>query len=220
MRDRPLPVLLCLLTAITGIVDAVSFLALGHVFVANMTGNVVFVAFAAAGAPDLSIGGSLLALAAFMLGAFVAGRWGAKTQAARMVRLGVVAKGSLTAAALAVIAIAGTDGAVRYASIALLAVAMGLQGAVVLRVAGGEPSTNILTSTLTALAASAPIGGAHGPVAHRVLAALALLAGAGFGAVLVLRAGPAAALAFALVLLGASAFAIHGLYGHNVNPGE
>ena len=38
------------LTVVKGLVDAVSHLALGHVFVANMTGNVVFLAFAVAGA--------------------------------------------------------------------------------------------------------------------------------------------------------------------------
>jgi uncharacterized membrane protein YoaK (UPF0700 family) len=36
------PFVLLGMTAVTGIVDAVSFLALGHVFTANMTGNVVF----------------------------------------------------------------------------------------------------------------------------------------------------------------------------------
>ena len=38
----PLPPLLVVMTVVTGIVDAVSYLALGHVFVANMTGNVAF----------------------------------------------------------------------------------------------------------------------------------------------------------------------------------
>ena len=33
------------LTFVTGLVDAVSYLRLGHVFVANMTGNVVFLGF-------------------------------------------------------------------------------------------------------------------------------------------------------------------------------
>jgi uncharacterized membrane protein YoaK (UPF0700 family) len=36
------------LTFVTGIIDAVSVLSLGHVFVANMTGNVVFLGFALA----------------------------------------------------------------------------------------------------------------------------------------------------------------------------
>jgi uncharacterized membrane protein YoaK (UPF0700 family) len=63
----PLPVLLLLLSVVTGLVDAVSYLALGHVFVANMTGNVVFLGFALAGAPGLSAPASLAALAAFLL---------------------------------------------------------------------------------------------------------------------------------------------------------
>jgi hypothetical protein len=38
-RDGPLPPLLLALTAVTGLVDAASYLKLGHVFVANMTGT-------------------------------------------------------------------------------------------------------------------------------------------------------------------------------------
>ena len=43
------------LTALTGVADAVSILSLGRVFVANMTGNVVFMGFALAGAPGFSL---------------------------------------------------------------------------------------------------------------------------------------------------------------------
>jgi hypothetical protein len=46
----PLPPLLLTLTVVTGVVDAVSILRLGRVFVANMTGNVMFSAFALVGA--------------------------------------------------------------------------------------------------------------------------------------------------------------------------
>ena len=63
-----LPPLLVVMTVVTGIVDAVSYLALGHVFVANMTGNVVFLGFALAGAGGLSVPASLVALAAFLCG--------------------------------------------------------------------------------------------------------------------------------------------------------
>src|ERR1700682_4243953 len=62
------------LTFVAGLVDAVSVLALGHVFTANMTGNVVFLAFAVAGAPGLSITRSGVALAAFLIGALGGGR--------------------------------------------------------------------------------------------------------------------------------------------------
>ena len=57
----PLPPLLVSMTLVTGLVDAFSYLVLGHVFVANMTGNVVFLGFALAGAPGFSIAASATA---------------------------------------------------------------------------------------------------------------------------------------------------------------
>ena len=73
-RNGPLPLLLILLTIVTGLVDAVSYLALGHVFVANMTGNVVFLGFAVVDAEDFSVPASLTAIAAFLFGALAGGR--------------------------------------------------------------------------------------------------------------------------------------------------
>jgi len=74
--DGPLPLALIGLTVVAGLVDAVSYLGLGHVFVANMTGNVVFLGFVAGGAADISAALSLVALAAFALGALAGGRLG------------------------------------------------------------------------------------------------------------------------------------------------
>jgi uncharacterized membrane protein YoaK (UPF0700 family) len=54
------PALLAM-TAVTGLINAVSFLSPGRVFTANMTGNVVILAFATAGVPGLSIARSLTA---------------------------------------------------------------------------------------------------------------------------------------------------------------
>ena len=70
----PLPVLLVCLTVVTGLVDAFSYLSLGHVFVANMTGNVVFLGFALAGIGEISVVASLVAVLAFALGATAGGR--------------------------------------------------------------------------------------------------------------------------------------------------
>ena len=56
-RHGPLAPLLLVLTVVTGLVDAFSYLVLGHVFVANMTGNVVFLAFALVGATGFSLRG-------------------------------------------------------------------------------------------------------------------------------------------------------------------
>ena len=69
----PLPVLLICLTVVTGLVDAFSYLRLGHVFVANMTGNVVFLGFGLAGVGEISIVASLFAVFAFAVGAAVGG---------------------------------------------------------------------------------------------------------------------------------------------------
>ena len=73
-KHGPLPPLLLSMTLVTGLVDAFSYLLLGHVFVANMTGNVVILGFALVGAPGFSIAASLSALAAFSAGALAGGR--------------------------------------------------------------------------------------------------------------------------------------------------
>jgi uncharacterized membrane protein YoaK (UPF0700 family) len=216
VERTPLPVLLCVLTSVTGVVDAVSFLALGHVFVANMTGNVVFLGFAAAGATDLSVPASLAAIVAFMAGATAGGMLAARTpDRSRLLAIGVAVKIALTLTALGVSLALATDGPARYALIALLALAMGLQSAVVRDAAGSEPSSNVLTTTLTALAADAPIGGGDGRSSRRALAALTMFSGAAAGAALVLNAGVPWALSLATVLLAAS-----GAFIHRLQPGR
>ena len=65
---------LMVLTLISGLVDAVSYLGLGRVFTANMTGNIVVLGFAAAGAPGFSVPATLTSLGSFLAGA-VAGGW-------------------------------------------------------------------------------------------------------------------------------------------------
>src|SRR5579871_5979600 len=77
-KHGPLPPLLIGMTLVTGLVDAFSYLVLGHVFVANMTGNVVFLGFALAGAPGFSITASLVAMAGFLVGAGFGGRLSAR----------------------------------------------------------------------------------------------------------------------------------------------
>ncbi|QDN93424.1 DUF1275 domain-containing protein [Streptomyces sp. RLB3-6] len=59
-------------STVSGLIDAVNYLGPGHVFTANMTGNVVIIGFAAVGVPGVpgfSVLGSLVSLAAFLLGA-------------------------------------------------------------------------------------------------------------------------------------------------------
>src|ERR1700731_3254239 len=72
-QDGLLRVLIAL-TLLSGLVDAVCYLGLGRVFTANMTGNVVVIGFAAAGAPGFSIPASLTSLLVFLVGAVAGGR--------------------------------------------------------------------------------------------------------------------------------------------------
>src|SRR6476469_4023965 len=67
--QHPLARALLVLTFTTGLVDAVSYLGLGRVFTANMTGNVVFLGFGVAGAGGLPVVAPLVSLGAFLLGA-------------------------------------------------------------------------------------------------------------------------------------------------------
>src|ERR1700730_18466598 len=106
-REQALLVpLLLLMTIVTGAVDAVSILRLGRVFVANMTGNVVFAGLAAVGAPGFALGSSLVALAGFLIGAAIGGRLATRFHAdrAHLLLAGCVGEVALSAGALVVAA--------------------------------------------------------------------------------------------------------------------
>jgi uncharacterized membrane protein YoaK (UPF0700 family) len=60
--------MLAALTFSAGYFDAVSYLGLGHVFTANMTGNTVLLGIAVAGLHTARVVGSLIALAGFFTG--------------------------------------------------------------------------------------------------------------------------------------------------------
>ena len=199
----PLPPLLLTLTVVTGVVDAVSILQLGRVFVANMTGNVVFSGFALVGAPGFSLSASLSALAGFLVGAlgggWLTGRLG--HDRGLLLRAGAAAELVLVAGALALTA--GLPGAAaRDGMAALLALAMGIQNAVARRLAVPDLTTTVLTMTLTGIAADVRTTD-HGRagLARRVLAVAAMFGGAVAGALLVLHAGTAPALGLATGLL-------------------
>ena len=211
----PLPVILLVLTIVTGVVDAVSILALGRVFVANMTGNVVFIGFALAKAPGFSLAASLSALAGFIVGASLGG-WLHDPPAGRhaeLLRVGVVIEAVLLAAALIVAAIAGhpLHDATRDVVAGLAAVALGVQNSVVRRLKVPDLTTTVLTMTLVGIAAD--IRSQSRPViARRALAVLAMLLGAVVGALLVIHVSATAGLALALslmvVALAATALAV------------
>jgi uncharacterized membrane protein YoaK (UPF0700 family) len=213
-RHGPLPPLLLILTFVTGVVDAASYLKLGHVFVANMTGNVVFLGFAIAGAGGLSVASSLTAIAAFLLGAFAGGQLGARTaeHRGRMLRGASFLQGVLVLGALG-LALLGSEPpseAARYALLVALALAMGVQNAAAQRLAIPELTTTVLTRTLTGLASEARLAGGPGAqLGRRLLAVAAMLLGALCGALLVLHVSIAAALGLACAMVLVVTLAVH-----------
>jgi uncharacterized membrane protein YoaK (UPF0700 family) len=205
-RHGPLPSLLLALTVLTGVVDAVSILTLGRVFVANMTGNVVFIGFSIGGAPGFSLSASLAALGGFLLGAFAGGRTIVAAEHGRgvLLRDAVSVETGLLAAALVLAIATGApfSEAVRDVLAALLATAMGLQNAAARKLAVPDFTTTVLTMTLTGIAADTHNRPRSPAVVRRVLAVSAMLAGAIIGALLVIEVSAVAALALAAALVG------------------
>jgi uncharacterized membrane protein YoaK (UPF0700 family) len=185
--DQRLVVAMAGLTILTGLVDATSYLGLGHVFTANMTGNVVFLGFAFGGAAGFSISASLVALAAFLAGALIGGRLvGADHSAHRAAPVFALQSVALVAAAVVAWAVDKPGiGASRWALLALLAAAMGLQNAAARRLAVADMTTTVLTLTLTGIAADSRLaGGSDSRIARRGASVLLMLAGAAGGAAL------------------------------------
>ena len=228
----PLPGLLLILTVVTGVVDSISILALGRVFVANMTGNVVFAGFAIVGAPGFSLGASLFALAGFLVGAAAGGAVITRVGSDRgaLLRAGTAAEVALAAVALVLAALSGDPGvshgtthiiagafglAITDALAAVLATAMGIQNAVARKLAVPDLTTTVLTMTLTGIGADLRAvlraGDTHATaksdLVRRLLAIGTMLAGALAGASLTLYVSPVSALALALSLLAVTAAA-------------
>ena len=211
-KDGLLPPMLVGLTVVTGLVDSFSYLVLGHVFVANMTGNVVFFAFALAGVSGFSVTASVVAVGCFALGALAAGRLGRSLAGRRELLLGVTAgiEAVILAEAVTMAALAGRPlpAGLRYALIVALSLAMGVQNATARKLAVPDLTTTVLTLTITGIAADSPIAGATGAhAARRLISVAAMLAGALAGAVLVLRVHIVYPLVIALVILAAVALA-------------
>jgi uncharacterized membrane protein YoaK (UPF0700 family) len=222
-KDQPsapepaLVLALSALTAATGILDAASYLALGSVFTANMTGNVVFLGFALGGAPELSVARSTTAIAAFLIGALLANRVAGRFASAPRHRWAASAFAGeaalLSAAALTALgfpAARAHDSAQLYVVIVLCALAMGLRNAAVQDLGVPELATTVLTRTLVAVAAG-PLSGAGGIRRWllRLCSVLLLFGGAACG-VLLLRHSLALPLAVCAAVAFGCALVVHG----------
>jgi uncharacterized membrane protein YoaK (UPF0700 family) len=212
--DAQAPLLASLfgLTFVTGLIDAVSFLGLGHVFTANMTGNVVFVGFALGGAADLSVVRSLSALGAFASGSVVGEVVTRRRPRTSVGYLLIAMYAEILLLSMAVIAALVTGNGVRsvsaYLVIVFTAIAMGLRNAVVRKLAVPDLTTTVLTLTVTGLAADSRLAGGPGSRSgRRILSILAMWSGALMGAMLLRRFGMSMTLmSTALVVAGLASY--------------
>ncbi len=204
--------LMLALTFSTGVIDAVGFLGLDRVFTGNMTGNVVILGMALTGADDLPIAGPVIALAAFMFGAMVAGR------ILRPIEAGWSPRSSWMFAVVGLVLLGGaipmfiTDSDrpewIALTITGLLGLAMGMQAGVARHIAVKDVTTVVVTSTLVGLAYDSRFGGKANQQWRRRLGALLLIgAGAAAGALLLqvgIWAGMvlAAVITLAVALLG------------------
>jgi uncharacterized membrane protein YoaK (UPF0700 family) len=186
---HPLARALLVLTFTTGLVDAVSYLGLGRVFAANMTGNIVLLGFGLAGGAGLPVAAPLVSLGAFLAGS-AAGGMLARTTGGRhaqhiaralWIESGLVLAAAITPAATDVRPSTLSGDAV----IALLALAMGVRNATVRRLGVPDLTTTVLTMTLTCLASESRVAGGSGQGSlRRIAAVVAMLCGAVAGALL------------------------------------
>ncbi len=203
--NHPLTRALLTLTFTTGLVDGVSYLGLGHVFTANMTGNIVLLGFGLVGGYQLPVLAPIVSLLAFLVGSGLGGVL-ARRQSSRhhvhaswalAIETGLLALTTVVAA----VKTPHKGELAGYLVIGLLALAMGVRNATVRKIAVPDLTTTVLTMTLTGLAADSKLAGGDGKGSVRRVAAVAtMLLGALVGALelkvsVVLPLGTAAALA-------------------------
>ena len=192
--------LLFALTFSSGAIDAISFIALGKVFTAFMTGNIVFLGLRAAGAPGPDVLTVAISLVAFAVGVFASTRI---VRAARgpsvwphqvTVALGVVVVAQAAFAA-GWIAVSGQPaGAMIDLLIGIWALAMGMQSGAILSLGVKGVFTTAATATLMYLSREFATESSVAERARHAGVLLALLAGATAGGLLLEHARTFAAL--------------------------
>jgi uncharacterized membrane protein YoaK (UPF0700 family) len=148
--------MLLLLTLAAASIDAISYLGLGHVFTAMMTGNTVLLGLALAQGEVLAALRSILALIGFTIGVFagaiVAERESEPAEWPAAVTVALALETFILAIFAAIsTGFDGNGGIIIPLLIALSAFAMGIQSAAVRRLGVPGIATTYITGTLTSL---------------------------------------------------------------------
>lgn len=211
--DRILHGSLYCLTFVTGLIDAASYVGLGHVFTANMTGNIVFLGFAFGGVSGMSIRRSSTALAFALVGGFLAGRldaWLGKTRRNLWLAAALALETALLCAAMAICWHCVPQGTqslpvgVDYI-IALTALGMGFRNGTIRKLAVPELTTTVLTMTVAAIAFDFSLTPGGNPRWRRRIGSIVMMFAGGYLGVLLVRHSLTALLAVAAGLSGVCA---------------
>jgi len=212
-RDGPLTALLLALTVVAGILDSTSILRLGGVFVATMTGNLVFLGLAAAGAKGFAVGIYALAIGGFLIGVPIGG-WAcrvSRSHRGRALRNVLAVKLCLAGAVTLIVVVTGahlTRG-VRDLAVVLLAMSMGAQLAVIRYLKVPDLLTVVMTLTITGALTERTSGWSDPTLIRRGLAVFSFAIGVLAGGLLVLNVGLAAAMGLGLCILVVVAVGAH-----------
>ena len=208
--------LLVLLAFGAGAVDAISFLGLGRVFTANMTGNLVLLGVDVGRGASSEVIRSGVAFTTFVAGVLVAtliaGRSATRSPWPTGVKVALAIEAVAQAAVLSGwLASAGRPGiALEAVLTGASALAMGLQSGAVMALGVAGISTTYVTGTLTGLLGQLATGmGSRRDWARRALVVAAILVGAACSGLLVLharRTAPALPLAVTLLVLAAGLY--------------
>jgi uncharacterized membrane protein YoaK (UPF0700 family) len=188
--ERWLHLSFALLTFVTGLVDAASYLSMGRIFTANMTGNVVLLGLAVANVPGLSVLRSITALIFALAGAIVSGRlehWTSNWRRSHWLGMAAGMETTLLFVACMLLGMQHDSvvlpGCSLYGVIALTALAMGIRNGTVRRLGVPDITTTVLTLTVAALASESSLAGGHNPRwGRRISAVFSMFSGAAVGA--------------------------------------
>jgi uncharacterized membrane protein YoaK (UPF0700 family) len=199
---------LLLLTASTGVIDADSYLALDRVFTGNMTGNVLFIGFALVGVAGIPFFNNLIALFGFVTGSIVGGRivGGGHAKGLPTVSAVLLLSGGLLGLVIATTwtVVGHLDQPLLLVLTFLLAAVMGSQVSAVKPIGNSDVTTIVVTNTLANLARDSKLAGGVGERwAPRLLAILAMGAGAALGALVIRLSDGSIALYCAMILYAA-----------------
>lgn len=163
VSDRSTVTALLLLTFATGLADAIAVLVLGHVFVANMTGNVIFLGFWFAPRSTVDLTGVVVAFPTFVTGTILGGRlvrhYGARA------RNWITAALGIEVVLMSILSVMAGTGVCRYDDntklllIGGMAIVFGLQHSTARQFGIQELTTTVLTSTIVGLGADSRLAG-------------------------------------------------------------